>query len=111
MPRGENPNSKSNLKVLSPKEARKNGSKGGKRSAETRRELRSFRELDAEVTSNEERIDMLSNLKKRAKYNNKAFEIYRDTVGLKPSDKLEVSGLEAEKSKLDDILRQMCGDG
>ncbi len=95
MPRGENPNSKANLRVLSSEEARKNGSKGGKRSAETRRELRSFLDLDAEVTSNEERIAMLTNLKKRAKYNNKAFEIYRDTVGLKPSDKVDVNGVES----------------
>lgn len=33
-----------------------------------------------------------------------------DRAGFKQKDKLELSGLEDEKSKLDNILSQMCGD-
>lgn len=44
MPRGENPNSRSNLKRFSSIEARKNGSKGGKISGVSRRNYACLRE-------------------------------------------------------------------
>ena len=58
-------------------EAVRNGKKGGQASGEARRRLKSFRELDADFTTDDER---------------KAFEIYRDTVGLKPKENVEISG-------------------
>lgn len=104
MPRGEHPNSLANLKRPSTNEARKRGAKGGKKSAEVRKELKTFRELDEEVTTNEERIEMLNSLKRRARYNNKAFEIYRDTVGLKPDERLQI-----ELAKLELLARKIAG--
>ena len=75
-----------NLKpVRSKSEARERGRKGGQASGEARRRLKSFRELDADFTTDDERKEMLDALKLKAKRGNiKAFEIYRDTVGLKP---------------------------
>lgn len=69
------------------------GRKGGKATGEIKRMLKTFRELDADSTTNEERQEMLNALKLKAKRGNiKAFEIYRDTVGLKPTENVEVSG-------------------
>lgn len=64
---------------------------GGKASGEARRRLRTFRELDMAKTTEEERNKMMEALKQKAMRGNlKAFEIYRDTVGLKPRDSVEV---------------------
>lgn len=90
MPRGDNPKSRANLIKLTSEEARKRGSAGGKKSAEVRRVLKTFKELDDELTTDDERKKMLAALKKRAEQGNlKAFELYRDTMGMKPTDKIE----------------------
>lgn len=82
-----------NLKRLSSSEAREQGRKGGQASVEARRRLKSFRELDDDFTTDDERKEMLDALKLKAKRGNiKAFEIYRDTIGLKPKENVEISG-------------------
>lgn len=83
-----------NLKpVRSKSEARERGRKGGQASGEARRRLKSFRELDDDFTTDDERKEMLDALKLKARRGNiKAFEIYRDTVGLKPKENVEISG-------------------
>ena len=95
MPRGTNPNSLKNLIVnsdLTPEERRKKASKMGKASGESRAILRTFKEMSAD-DSPEEKAKMWQMLKKRAMQGNlKAFEIYRDTIGEKPVDELNVSG-------------------
>lgn len=95
MPRGQHPNSRANLiknSDLTPSERKAKASMMGKKSGEARRELKTFKELDAEYTTNEERKKILEVLKKKAMQGNlRAFEIYRDTVGLKPTDKMELS--------------------
>ena len=92
MPRGENPNSKANLRVLSSEEAREQGRKGGQKSVEIRRQLRTFRELDEACTTDDERKEMLNMLKLKARRGNlKAFEIYRDTMGMNPKDQTGIS--------------------
>lgn len=97
MPRGDNPNSRKNLKRLSSTEARERGSKGGKASGESRRALKTFKELDDEFTTDEERKQMLEMLKKRAKQGNiKAFETYANYMGLKPADKVLMTEVDSE---------------
>ena len=69
------------------------GRKGGIASGEAKRLLKTFNELDDESTTSEERLEMLNRLKLLAKKGNiNAFVVYRDTVGLKPKDNVEVSG-------------------
>lgn len=96
MPRGDNPNSRKNLQRFGiEKEARDGGLKGGKASGEARRALRTFKELDDELTTDDERKKMLDALKKRATQGNlKAFELYRDTMGMKPIDKVNVATVD-----------------
>lgn len=106
MPRGENPNSRANLKVKSSKEARELGAKGGKKSGEVRRQLKTFKELDDEFTTDAERKKMLTMLKKRAEQGNlKAFELYRDTMGMKPIEKIKVA--QADESAFDEMREAM----
>ncbi len=85
-----------NLKpVRSKSEARERGKLGGIASGESRRKLKSFRELDTENTTDDERLEMLDALKLKAKRGNlRAFEVYRDTMGMRPKDAEEHSEYE-----------------
>ena len=86
MPKGDNPNSRANLvkgKPFNEERARI----AAQKSVEKRRKLRTFRELDEDFTSDKERLDMLEALKAKAKRGNvKAFEVYRDTMGMNPKE-------------------------
>jgi len=51
--------------------------------------------------------DMIDGLIKRAKEGDKAFEVLRDTIGQKPSDVIEVTGMAEQQSKVDELLDQL----
>ena len=101
-----------NLRVLSTSEAREIGSKGGKASAEARRQRRTLKEqmelllslpvkdestktfieslgIDADKIDNATAIT-LSMYQEALKGNTKAYELIRDTLGEKPTDKLTI---------------------
>lgn len=98
-------------------EAVANGTKGGIASGEARRRKRDIRLalealLEKDITdkrgntmSTAEAI-ALKQVEKALKGDTKAFEVVRDTAGQKPMEKVEVSGLDAEKAKLDELLKQ-----
>lgn len=89
MPKGDNPNSK---KALAENRAKTqfSGDKAviaAQKSVEKRRRLRTFRELDEDFTSDDERLIMLNALKAKVKQGSiKAFEVYRDTMGMNPKE-------------------------
>ncbi len=99
-----------NLKpVRSKSEARERGKLGGIASGESRRKLKSFRELDTENTTDDERLEMLDALKLKAKRGNlHAFEIYRDTMGMKPKDADEHS--EYEDDGFTEAIKRSAGE-
>ena len=68
--------------IRSREEATEKGRAGGKKSGRLRALLKSFKEIDAETTTTKERKAMKGNLR--------AFEVYRDTVGQKHPETLEV---------------------
>lgn len=70
MPRGDNPNSRANLKTLSSKEARKNGKKGGKKSAETRKTLGTWKAAYNRTMSDEDLDAILNKVREMAKRGN-----------------------------------------
>lgn len=92
-------------------------SKGGIASGEARRRKRDIRlaleallekdisDKHGNVMSTAEAI-ALKQVEKALKGDTKAFEVVRDTAGQKPMEKVEVSGLDAEKAKLDELLKQ-----
>ena len=100
MPKGDNPNSRANLRVLTPKQAREYGSRGGKKSAQVQAKARTFAEelrllLEAEITNGKgekvtTRKAISTALVKKAIQGDKgAYEQIRDTVGEKPTDRVE----------------------
>ena len=97
MPRGDNPNSRANLRRLSPKEARKNGKKGGIASAETRAAFKSLN-ADLREQATPDRIAKINNrLLTMAEHGNlRAYELIRDGLGEKPKEAsyVEDDGIE-----------------
>lgn len=92
-------------------------SKGGIASGEARRRKRDIRlaleallekdisDKHGNTMSTAEAI-ALKQIEKALKGDTKAFEVVRDTAGQKPMERVEVSGLDAEKAKLDELLKQ-----
>lgn len=82
-----------NLKILSPNEARKNGRKGGIKSGQIRKERKALKEqllMMLECGDIQENI-CLALIDKAQSGDIKAFEVIRDTIGEKPSDKHELT--------------------
>lgn len=90
-----------NLKRFSSEEARRNGKKGAEKSAQKRRERKTFKELlkiALEMKSptgktNAEEI-VASMIRKAQDGDVKAFEAVRDTIGEKPKDEIDVTTQE-----------------
>lgn len=79
-------------------EAVKNGRKGGIKSGEVRRERKALKEellYLLEQGNTQEKVS-LALIKQALKGNVKAFEIIRDTIGEKPTDKQEITGANGE---------------
>lgn len=101
-----------NLKRLTPEEARKNGSKGGKKSVESRRRKKILKELLEEALEKETRtgnmaIDITNALVRKAKKGNvKAYEVIRDTLGQKPVENVNFNNPSATKV-LESINKQL----
>ncbi len=106
MPRGDNPNSRENLKKgkrFSEETARK----AAEKSAETRAINKSLNE-DLRERCTPEVIEKINNrvLTMAMHGNLKAYELIRDGLGEKPRDEVMISGLEKEQSKLSELLNQ-----
>lgn len=71
MPRGDNPNSRANLKpVRNKKEARERGKKGGKASGETRRTLGTWKAAYNRTLTDEDLEAILNKVREMAKRGN-----------------------------------------
>lgn len=93
-------------------EAVKNGQKGGIASGKARREQKIFKQAIAERMGFDDFNEMVDNLIKRAKKNDKSFEILRDTLGQKPKEEINLTGeLNNPYSELTvEELRKLAGD-
>ena len=83
-----------NLRPCEYKLSQEEAKKGGIRSGEVRRARKTLREellALLSVGDTQERIS-LAQLEKALKGDTKAYEVIRDTIGEKPTDKLEQSG-------------------
>ena len=95
-----------NLKpIRSMSEARENGKKGGIKSGEVRRARKTLKEellllLENGNTQNKISVALVQ---KAIKGDIKAFEVIRDTIGEKPTEKHELKGEFKQKATLEDI--------
>lgn len=95
-----------NLKpIRSMSEARENGKKGGIKSGEVRRARKTLKEellllLENGNTQNKISVALVQ---KAIKGDIKAFEVIRDTIGEKPTEKHELKGEFKQKTTLEDI--------
>lgn len=67
-------------------------SKGGKKSAEVRRENKLIKDRILERMGESDWNTMIDNLIARASEDTRSFEVLRDTIGQKPKDSVEVQG-------------------
>ena len=99
---------------LSKEEAKKRGSKGGKRSGEVRRERKTMKEmldylLQQDITNkqgetkNTLEVMMTAQIKEAIKGNTKAAQFVRDTIGEMPTQKVELDSSEVVKQGLNRI--------
>lgn len=79
------------------KEARELGKLGGIRSGEVRRERKTLKEelLSLLAEGDIQKRLSLAQLEKALKGDTKAYEVIRDTIGEKPTDKVENSGTQS----------------
>ena len=109
MPRGANANSKKNLN-----KGRFNTEtavEANKKSQESKKVLKSFREMDLELTTPEEREEMLANLKRMAKRNLRALELYMKMTGEKLDEKVvEVKNVNPYESLTTAELKKLVDD-
>ena len=69
-------------------------SRGGKRSAEVRRERKLIKDRILERMGEDDWDTMIDNLIARAQEDTKSFESLRDTIGEKPKDQIEVTAMD-----------------
>lgn len=95
MPRGDNPNSRANLKRPSTEEARKRGAKGGKASAKRRQAYASLTEALKDQCTPEVMQELTARLIKEAEGGNmRAYELLRDQLGEKPVERIEQTNID-----------------
>ena len=103
---------------LSPSEAREYGSRGGKRSAEVRREKKRLREslealLEGEIEIDGQKVSVTdamaaAAIKSALRGDWKAWELVRDTSGQKPIDKVVTA--EVDPDVIEDVERMVMED-
>ena len=71
--------------------AKKNGALGGKKKGENRKQEKIFQKAIAERMGFDDFNEMIDNLIKRAKRQDKSFEVLRDTMGQKPIERVETT--------------------
>lgn len=94
---------KDNLRKLTTEEAREIGKKGGKASVKARQERKTLAEelrLLLSQGNTQEKLS-IALLEEALQGNTKAYEIIRDTIGEKPTDKVEVGQTEPFKIEIE----------
>jgi len=80
-----------NLRVPSSEEARAMQRKSAAKRSQNIKERKLLMELLIERTKSKDLEEMLDNLIERAKNTDKGFEVYRDTIGEKPTEKIDAN--------------------
>ena len=90
---------KQNLSPVRTKdEARKIGQNGGVKSGEARREKKLLREA-LEKKLGKHLNEITDGLLERAKKDTRSYEVLRDTIGEKPTDRVEIGSISKEEEQ------------
>ena len=114
MPRGDNPNSRKNLKIIrSTEEARERGRKGGIASGEARAFYKTLTD-DLKERCTPDRIGKMNEkvIAMAERGNLKAYELIRDGLGEKPGEKIELNNavLNPLQGLTEEELRKLAGE-
>lgn len=74
---------------ITSEEAKKRGRNGGIKSGESKKQEKIFKNAIAERMGFDDFNEMIDNLIKRAKKQDKSFEVLRDTLGQKPIEQIQ----------------------
>lgn len=123
MPKGDNPNSRKNLIPITTKTARELGRRGAAKSNEVQRKAKTFAEelrilLEAEITNlkgdkvTTRKAISTALIKKALQGDKGAYEQIRDTVGERPTEKVEqvVITPEVDFDKLAELRKALRDD-
>ncbi len=101
----------SNLKPARTKaEARERGANGGKKSGQARREKKLMREaLEKRIGASLDAVTQAL-IDKAATGDVRAYEVIRDTLGEKPTDKVQIAGL-IERSEAEELENEILFPG
>lgn len=80
-----------NLRTPSSEEAREMQRKSAAKRSQNIKERKLLMELLIERTKSKDLEEMLDNLIQRAKNTDKGFEVYRDTIGEKPTERIDAN--------------------
>ena len=92
-----------NLRVPSTEEAREMQKKSALKRSQNIKERKLLMELLIERTKSKDLEEMLDNLIERAKNTDKGFEVYRDTIGEKPTERIDTNVNLSYEEKLKQV--------
>jgi hypothetical protein len=92
-----------NLRVPSSEEARAMQRKSAAKRSQNIKERKLLMELLIERTKSKDLEEMLDNLIERAKNTDKGFEVYRDTIGEKPTERIDTNVNLSYEEKLKQV--------
>lgn len=92
-----------NLRVPSSEEAREMQKKSAAKRSQNIKERKLLMELLIERTKSKDLEEMLDNLIERAKNTDKGFEVYRDTIGQKPTERIDTNVNLSYEEKLKQV--------
>ena len=94
---------------ITAEERKANARRAGKASGKARKENKLIRDRIIERMGEGDWNKMIDNLILRAQDDTKSFEVLRDTIGQKPTERVDMNVGKSEK--LDDIFSQLGGEG
>ena len=92
-----------NLRTPSTEEAREMQKKSAAKRSQNIKERKLLMELLIERTKSKDLEEMLDNLIERAKNTDKGFEVYRDTIGEKPTERIDTNVNLSYEEKLKQV--------
>ena len=92
-----------NLRTPSTEEAREMQKKSALKRSQNIKERKLLMELLIERTKSKDLEEMLDNLIERAKNTDKGFEVYRDTIGEKPTERIDTNVNLSYEEKLKQV--------